>query len=177
MNDLPDQQSDIRIDIVEHSTGVILSRTKPEQLIRYICGEFSIHKANISVSILDDNVMIELNKKYLGHDHTTDVISFDLTDPEAFKGNPEDGDEQKTGIDPGDQVERVFDILVNFEMAQRQGRLRGHSVEAEIALYITHGMLHNLGFDDNTDENAEKMHKKEDEILSQLGFGFVYNNE
>ena len=47
--------------------------------------------------------------------------------------------------------------------------------EAELALYITHGLLHNLGFDDSTEMQAKKMHDTEDEILRQSGFGLVYN--
>ena len=60
-------------------------------------------------------------------------------------------------------------------MAVRQANLRGHASQAELALYITHGLLHNLGFDDSTDSKARKMHDTEDNILQQLGYGFVYN--
>jgi probable rRNA maturation factor len=62
-------------------------------------------------------------------------------------------------------------------MAVRQANLRGHSSEAELALYITHGLLHNLGFDDSTQGQAEKMHNIENEILQQLGYGPIYNGE
>ena len=61
------------------------------------------------------------------------------------------------------------------ESAVKEAKLRGHSSEAELALYITHGLLHNLGFDDSQRTKAKKMHKTEDEILQQLGFGLVYN--
>jgi probable rRNA maturation factor len=60
-------------------------------------------------------------------------------------------------------------------MALRQANSRGHSSEAEIALYITHGLLHNLGFDDSTEPKAKNMHDIEDNILQQLGYGLVYN--
>ena len=60
-------------------------------------------------------------------------------------------------------------------MAVRQASLRGHSSEAELALYITHGLLHKLGFDDSTKGRAKKMHDIENEILQQLGYGLVYN--
>ena len=66
-------------------------------------------------------------------------------------------------------------MVVNGEMAVREAKLRGHSSEAELALYITHGLLHNLGFDDSTQSQARKMHDTEDEILQQLGYGLVYN--
>ena len=57
----------------------------------------------------------------------------------------------------------------------RQAAQRGHSTEAELALYLTHGLLHNLGFNDADKAAAERMHDMEDEILQQAGFGVVYN--
>jgi probable rRNA maturation factor len=70
---------------------------------------------------------------------------------------------------------KSFELVVNGETAVRQAKLRGHSSEAELALYITHGLLHNLGFDDSTKKKAEKMHSTEDKILRQFGYGPVYN--
>jgi len=61
-------------------------------------------------------------------------------------------------------------------MAVRQAKQRGHSTEAELALYVTHGLLHNLGFDDATQSGAKKIHEEEDKILQQLGYGLVYNS-
>jgi probable rRNA maturation factor len=58
-------------------------------------------------------------------------------------------------------------------MAAREANVRGHSGEAELALYITHGLLHNLGFDDSTKRQAAKMHRTEDEILQQFGYGHI----
>ena len=72
---------------------------------------------------------------------------------------------------------KVFDIAVNAEMAQRQAQVAGHSAESELALYFLHGLLHNLGFDDATNEQASKMHKTEDEILEKFGYGVVYNKD
>ncbi len=60
-------------------------------------------------------------------------------------------------------------------MALRQATLRSHSDQAELALYITHGLLHNFGFDDLEPSEAKKMHEKEDEILQELNYGLVYN--
>ncbi len=46
-----------------------------------------------------------------------------------------------------------------------------------MALYITHGLLHNLGFDDADPEQARRMHAAEDEILQDFGYGLVYNRD
>jgi rRNA maturation RNase YbeY len=66
-------------------------------------------------------------------------------------------------------------LFVNAERAVKEARVRRHSAQAELALYITHALLHNLGFDDSDPKLAKKMHDTEDEILRQFGFGTVYN--
>ena len=99
--------------------------------------------------------MRELNREFLNSKASTDCLSFDLS-------------EDKKGL-------KIFDMVVNGEMAVRQANLRGHSSEAELALYITHCLLHNLGFDDATKSQARKMHETEDEILQEFGYGAVYN--
>ena len=96
-----------------------------------------------------------INQRFLDRTTATDVISFDLSD--------------------ADDDCRTFDIVVNADQASRQANERQHSKQAELALYITHGMLHNLGFDDLNPEQAKKMHETEDKILQQHGFGLVYN--
>jgi len=110
--------------------------------------------ATITISVVDDKEMKKIHKQFLKKSSTTDVLSFDLSD--TF------------------QRRRVFALAVNAEMAARQARRRDHSVEAEIALYIIHGLLHHLGFDDDTPEHARRMHRAENTILQKAGFGRVY---
>ena len=116
-----------------------------QSLAESICTMFNAADAQLSIAVVDDKQMAELNKKFTGRDIATDVLSFDLS---------------------GDQG-RVFEVIVNADKATRQATLRNLNFDAELALYITHGLLHGLGFDDSTDELAEQMHRKEDEILQQ----------
>ena len=114
-------------------------------LVHAICDRFGLSGATIGVGIVDDAEICELNQTFLGHD------------AEADSGA------------------RVFDLIVNGQMAGRQAAQRGHSSEAELALYVAHGLLHQLGFDDASPAQARKMHRTEDEILQHLGYGVVYN--
>lgn len=125
-------------------------RTVAEAVMR----RFRERRATISITLVNDELMQEVHKQFLQDATTTDVISFDLTD--EF------------------ERQRVFEVVVNAEMAARQARQRGHSVEAELALYITHGLLHNLGFDDDTPQRADRMHEIEDIILTKLGFDSIF---
>ena len=131
--------------------------SKLKKLVKEICGRFNISNAAVSIAIVDDAGIIEVNKKFLDSSADTDVISFDLSD------------------EPG-RDERLFELVVNGQRAVTEAALRGHSTQSELALYITHGLLHNLGFDDCSKEAAKKMHDTEDEILQQMGFGAVYRS-
>jgi len=151
---------DIVIHIIKNFKDINISELKIEKIIKALCERFAKHEPadtryEISIAIVDDEEIREFNRQFLNRKTPTDCISFDLSDDE--------------------EGAKIFDIAVNGEMAVRQANLRGHSSEAELALYITHGVLHNLGFDDSTKHRALKMHETEDEILQEFGYGPVYN--
>jgi probable rRNA maturation factor len=128
-----------------------------EKLVRAVCRRFELRRAVVSITITGDDGIRRLNEKFLERDCATDCLSFDLSDS-------------------GANSPKVFELVVNAERAVKEAALRGHSSGAELALYITHGLLHNLGFDDSTPAGAKKMHDTEDEILRQLGYGSVYSS-
>jgi probable rRNA maturation factor len=162
----PDQ--DIIIRIAENYKGINFSSPKIKILVKTIINRFqsnkirgSLSKARkleISIAIVDDKTFRGLNKQFLNSNSTSDCLSFDLSDNTC-------------------ESTKLFELVINGEMAVKQAKLRGHSGEAESALYITHGLLHHLGFNDSTEDKAKKMHNAEDEILQQLGYGLVYNKE
>ena len=80
----------------------------------------------ISVSIVGDKEIQELNKKHLGRDYTTDVLSFQV------KEILEDG------------TEYLGDIVVNRDQAKRQMAEYKNDVEHEISELVAHGILHLL---------------------------------
>jgi probable rRNA maturation factor len=156
------QDRDIVIIITKNFEGTGISPLKIKKMAKAVCDRFARHEPQdtryeISIAIVDDNEIRELNRQFLNSKATTDCLSFDLSDDE--KGP------------------KIFDLIVNGEMALRQADQRGHSSDAELALYITHGLLHNLGFDDSTKNLARKMHETEDEILQEFGYGMVYNKD
>ena len=123
-------------------------------LVQNILLQFEILQASVDIAVVDDSAMMDIHEKYLGTPKITDVISFDLSDDQ--------------------QANRCFEIIVNAQEASRQAEQRSHAPQAELALYIVHGLLHNLGHDDATVEQAERMHRMEDQILLQNGCGQVY---
>lgn len=128
--------------------------------------------ARISVGLVDDAHMARLNKLHLNGEGTTDVLSFDLRDdppaPLVSNGGPK-------RVAPGAADGPVEgEIVVSVDTAAREARKRGHTLEAELALYAVHGTLHLLGYDDRHEPDAARMHDLEDDILSGIGLGRVY---
>ena len=130
---------------------------KFENLVRSVCKRFGIANATVDIAVVGNNLIRKLNRQFLNRKTATDVIAFDLTDH---------GEKRKS-----------FQLVVNAERAKSEAAKRNHSPQAELALYITHGLLHNLGFDDYSTAQARKMHRLEDEFLQQQGFGKVYEIE
>jgi len=89
---------------------------------------------HISVSIVGDKEIQELNKEHLGRDYPTDVLSFQVKEP------MEDG------------TEYLGDIIVNKDQAERQMGEYGNDIEHEIAELVSHGVLHLLGVHHSHDD-------------------------
>ena len=66
------------------------------------------------------------------------------------------------------------EIIASAEMAFQQAKARNLDPRAELLLYLVHGLLHLIGYDDRTPNDAERMHRREDALLEQFGFGGVY---
>jgi rRNA maturation RNase YbeY len=134
--------------------GFTCPRLKLKKLVKAVCGRFGLADAAVGIVIVGNNQIRRLNKKFLHRKTNTDCLAFDLS--ESPKGH------------------RQFELVVNGQKAKSEAAKRGHSFEAELALYVTHSLLHNLGFDDYNPAEAKKMHRLEDEILRRHGFGTVY---
>jgi probable rRNA maturation factor len=137
--------------------GIRFPLHKLEKLVRSVCRSFNISKAMVDIAVVGNNRIRKLNARFLNRKTVTDCLSFDLSEHNSAR--------------------RWFELIVNGQKAKREASKRGHSAQAELALYITHGLLHNLGFNDRTPAQAQKMHLVEDEILKQQGFGPVYDKK
>ena len=106
----------------------------------------------LSIKLTDDETMREFHAQYLGEEKTTDVLSFPLGEIDPETGRPYYGD-----------------ILISLPQAQRQADAAGHSLQAELALLVVHGVLHLLGHDHADSEAESAMWQKQDEALRELG--------
>ena len=108
----------------------------------------------VSLLLVDDEQMHQMNLQDRGVDRTTDVLSFSMM---------ETTDDQA----PNDPSEGLLlgDIVVSLPAARRQAEEFGHSVRRELAFLVVHGMLHLLGFDHCTEEDRKLMRLEEEAIL------------
>jgi len=111
---------------------------------------FDTSKAAVSVLLVGDRRMRELNMTYRGIYRTTDVLSFS----------------QLEGPLPQHESAELGDIVISPAQAKRQAGERGATLDQELALLLVHGLLHIIGYDHEKNRyQAKKMRDKETELL------------
>lgn len=109
----------------------------------------------VSVSVVGDERMRELNAEWRDQDRVTDVLSLECE-------RPDDAD-----LAPGEPCE-LGDIVLAPAYIVRQAKGFGTTPADEFRLLLVHGMLHLLGYDHLEDDEAEAMEAREDELLAHI---------
>lgn len=114
--------------------------------------------AEVSVTLVNDETIREMNNKFRNIDASTDVLSFPLGENGVYDENPETG------------AKMLGDIVISVEHALSQADLYGHGIEREVAFLTVHSMLHLLGYD-HEQGGLQKtiMREKEEKVLDALG--------
>jgi probable rRNA maturation factor len=136
-----------RIAITSPQEAVPVERQRLREVVRAVLDGEGKPDAEISVALVDNATIHALNKRYLQHDEPTDVLSFPLSEGKRLAG----------------------ELVIGAEVAREQAAERGHDVQAELALYVIHGLLHLCGYDDHEPADAEAMRARERHYLALLG--------
>ncbi|MDA0841691.1 MAG: rRNA maturation RNase YbeY [Planctomycetota bacterium] len=104
----------------------------------------------LSLAFVDNAAISEVNEQYLQHEGPTDVISFLLA--EEGSPNPEN---------------QFGELVISIEMARQEAAARGLTLQEETFRYCVHGILHLLGYDDQTDEDASEMRQEQEQIVAR----------
>jgi len=150
---------DFDIQISDHQRVLEVDKKRIRRTIEHVLDRLEVSQAMVSLALVDDAGIRQLKHRYFGRKEATDVLSFDLRSEErgsVAAGAPD------------------CEVVVNGERAVKVARKRGGNPEAELHLYVVHGLLHQLGYDDQSSLQKQKMHEKEDQLLAELGFGKVY---
>ena len=171
----------ITIQISNCFNTIEIDHDKFKKLTEAVCRRFikphaATTKYEISIALVGSDEMLKINKKFLNRNSNTDVISFDLSEENQKSETRNRKWKIRRQASCGEN-RKLFEVVVNAQKAADEAKTRGHSTQAELALYIIHGLLHNFGFDDIEQNQAKKMHEIEDQILQQQGFGAVYRHQ
>ncbi|MDO5553104.1 MAG: rRNA maturation RNase YbeY [Planctomycetia bacterium] len=137
----------IKIEIVNRQKRLAVHPRRIRTVLRKMLADAGIEAGYLEIVIMTDAAIHRLNVEYLGHDYATDVLSFEMeADPQRhyLEGN----------------------ILVSSDTAVKRCKEFGQEPDWELLLYIIHGTLHLLGYDDHSEAEAPLMRKKEEEYMT-----------
>ncbi len=153
----------LNISVASHCRSLRVDRKLLSKAVRLTAHEHGVTTGLVELAVFSDKDMARLHKEYLGRRKVTDVICFDLA-----QGSPA----ELAGPSGFNAC-----LALGGEVARKQARINKTSINKELALYTVHGLLHLLGYDDAKAPDARKMHRREDELLEQLGIGAVFNTK
>lgn len=135
----------MQIFITDEQTECVINCEKLEGDIKNILIALECEEKEISILLVDDEKMRELNKQYRSQDRTTDVLSFSQNEGEEGGLNPY----------------LLGDVVISTVTARRQSAEHELSLEEELVLLLIHGTLHLLGYDhERSDKEAHQMKEK-----------------
>lgn len=150
----------VSIEIANEQQAVPVDAGQLQKTIQHVLHACDVQEGTVSIAVVEDTAIGMLQQKYYGTAEKTDVLSFNVrmeTEPPP----------QEPFLD--------CEVVVNAQQAQRVSQENNQDAQAELNLYVVHGLLHQLGYDDQEPDQAERMHQKEDQLLEELGFGPVYS--
>ncbi len=142
----------MKVDIRDLQDKVRLSKSKILRCARVALKFMSEDSAELSLLFVDDFYIKRLNRKYRKVNSRTDVLAFAMREGQ---GLPKDSP-------------ILGDVVISAETAKREAKKRNIVFQGELDLYVVHGVLHLLGYDDESPRERKKMKAKEKEILSIL---------
>jgi probable rRNA maturation factor len=116
--------------------------------VETVLAEEGIEEATVNIAIVDDPMIHDLNRRFLNHDEPTDVLSFPFDDD-------------------GGRLEG--DIIVSADTAVRMAAELQWSAADELLLYVVHGLLHLVGYDDIDPQLRAEMHARQRHYMCMLG--------
>lgn len=125
------------------------------------------YEAEVDLTLVDNECIQELNRKFREIDKPTDVLSFPLIDyvtPGDFTVLK--ASEDVFNPDTGEVM--LGDIIISLDKVVSQAEEFGHSTLREYAFLIAHSMLHLMGYDHITPEEEKEMFERQEAILNDL---------
>jgi probable rRNA maturation factor len=132
------------IHVMSEQAALPVDASRIRRAVRRVLSDAGIRRGVVSVAVVDDATIRRLNARHLGHDEATDVLSFVL---------------ERTG----DALEG--EIVVSAQTAAAQAPRFDSDAAGELLLYVIHGALHLVGYDDSSEAPRAQMQERERHYL------------
>ncbi len=140
----------MRIDIQNLQSIEKIDKNKIIECAGHILKAMAEDDAELSLVLVNDMYIRNLNWKYRQKDSATDVLAFPMRDSRRLSGSI------------------LGDVVISVETAKREAMKRKKDFQEEFDLYFVHGILHLLGYDDEKPRARKKMKTKEKELMESL---------
>ena len=140
----------ILLEVLDEQDALVVDLDRVRTVCEQILAGSGIRSGRINVVLVDSDTIQQYNRDFLQHDYPTDAISFPLDDRR-------------------DEGYLEGEVLACTEIAKTRASEFSWTAEEELMLYIVHGMLHLVGFDDTAPEQRAIMQEKERSYLAMLG--------
>ena len=144
----------MRVEIANRQTELAVPRKGIRRSVQ-VAAPDAWRAASLSIVVVGSDEMAELNGRFTGRAGDTDVLAFPLDDG------------------PGGDERQVGEIVVSASRAYEEAIARGVEPRDELLLYVVHGMLHLLGYDDHSPEQQRDMYEREASVLEAAGVCYV----
>jgi probable rRNA maturation factor len=153
----------VSIEIANES-GVAVDEAELAALARHVLDGMRVHPlAELSVLLVDEATMADLHERWLGEPGPTDVLAFPM---DELRPPPPGGSQAEHSSDDEAGQALLGDVVLCPQVAIEQARQGNHSVQDELDLLCTHGILHLLGYDHAEPDEHATMFGLQDRLLA-----------
>jgi len=138
----------ITIHLANEQSTLPIDESRLKRAVRWILEEARVEEALISLAVVDDPTIRRLNRQFLGRDHATDVLSFELK-------------RSARSLEA--------EVIVSGDTARAAAPRFRWSAADELLLYVIHGALHLVGYDDQTPHDRARMRDRQRAHLARFG--------
>jgi probable rRNA maturation factor len=159
----------------------LLETLEAEEVIKETLRAVHVHlPVELALLVTGETKIQELNRQYRRQDKPTDVLSFPLLDVPLVKAPAEwlwqVGDQESefglsdkpkpAFVTPAELATNLGDIVISWPTVQHQASVAGHNASYELLFLLCHGVLHLVGYDDQTEAGYTEMVRLQTEILA-----------
>ena len=146
---------------VANESGVAIDELRLVGVARHVLDAMRIHPlAELSILLVDEGEMAVLHERWMDEPGPTDVLSFPM---DELRPGRIDSDQD---IDDDAAAAMLGDVVLCPAVAEKQGQVAGHSVQDELEMLCTHGILHLLGFDHAEPDEEKEMFGLQRDLLA-----------